>query len=80
MRLSAVSFCFVVSVAGILAGQDKGPPVPRQPVAPVVSRSPGELPAKVIDRIRGGSVIFSYYPDKDWLNTSRFLTGCSSAS
>jgi len=36
--------------------------------------------AKVIDRIRGGSVIFSYYPDSDWLNSSRFLTGCSSAS
>ena len=27
----------------------------------------------VIDTVRGGGVIFSYYPDKDWLNTSRFL-------
>jgi hypothetical protein len=31
---------------------------------------------KVIDRIRGGGVVFSYYPDKDWLQTSRFLNGC----
>ena len=30
----------------------------------------------VIDTIRGGGVIFSYYPDADWLKTSRFLNGC----
>jgi hypothetical protein len=35
---------------------------------------------KVIDRIRGGGVIFSYYPDHDWLKTSRFLNGCTAAS
>jgi L,D-transpeptidase catalytic domain len=34
------------------------------------------IASKVIDRIRGGGVIFSYYPDKDWLETSRFLQGC----
>jgi hypothetical protein len=33
--------------------------------------------AKVIDRIRGGGVVFSYYPDQDWLKTSRFLRGCA---
>jgi hypothetical protein len=27
----------------------------------------------VIDTIRGGGVIFSYYPDERWLSTSRFL-------
>ena len=27
----------------------------------------------VIDTIRGGGVIFSYYPDRNWLSTSRFL-------
>jgi hypothetical protein len=27
----------------------------------------------VIDTIRGGGVIFSYYPDQRWLNESRFL-------
>jgi hypothetical protein len=33
----------------------------------------------VIDTIRGGGVIFSYYPDADWLSRSRFLT-CADAS
>jgi hypothetical protein len=28
---------------------------------------------KIIDTIRGGSAIFSYYPDKDWLSKSAFL-------
>jgi hypothetical protein len=27
----------------------------------------------VIDTVRGGGVIFSYYPDQDWLSSSRFL-------
>ena len=30
----------------------------------------------VIDTLRGGGVIFSYYPDTDWLASSRFLNGC----
>jgi hypothetical protein len=34
------------------------------------------IATKVIDRIRGGGVIFSYYPDQDWLQTSKFLHGC----
>jgi len=28
---------------------------------------------KVIDTIRGGDVIFSYYPDQSWLKASKFL-------
>ena len=32
----------------------------------------------VIDTIRGGGVIFSYYPDDTWLTKSRFLRGCAS--
>ncbi len=28
---------------------------------------------QVIDTIRGGGVIFSYYPDQTWLKSSRFL-------
>lgn len=32
---------------------------------------------EVIDTIRGGGVIFSYYPDDDWLTKSRFLGGCA---
>jgi hypothetical protein len=31
----------------------------------------------VIDSIRGGGVIFSYYPDARWLAESRFLGGCA---
>jgi hypothetical protein len=31
---------------------------------------------EVIDTVRGGGVIFSYYPDAAWLKTSRFLNGC----
>ena len=32
----------------------------------------------VIDTIKGGSLIFAYYPDSQWLQQSRFLGGCSS--
>ena len=30
----------------------------------------------VIDRIKGGSVVFAYYPDPAWLSQSAFLTSC----
>jgi hypothetical protein len=36
------------------------------------------IASKVINRIRGGSVIFSYYPDQEWLHRSKFLKGCGS--
>ena len=36
------------------------------------------IASKVINTIRGGGVIFSYYPDQDWLQTSKFLQGCRS--
>jgi hypothetical protein len=32
---------------------------------------------EVIDRIRGGGVIFSYYPDQEWLKSSRFRTAAA---
>jgi hypothetical protein len=28
---------------------------------------------KLIDTVRGGGVVFSYYPDSNWLQSSRFL-------
>ena len=31
----------------------------------------------VIDTIKQGSLVFAYYPDKQWLRGSRFLNGCS---
>ena len=34
----------------------------------------------VIDTVRGGGVIFSYYPDQTWLNTSRFLNCAQKAA
>ena len=34
----------------------------------------------VIDTVRDGGVVFSYYPDQTWLNSSRFLKGCAVAS
>jgi hypothetical protein len=33
----------------------------------------------VIDTVRGGGVVFSYYPDEEWLSSSKFLNGCSAA-
>lgn len=31
---------------------------------------------RVIDRIRGGTPVFAYYPDADWLSRSPFLGSC----
>jgi hypothetical protein len=39
-------------------------------LSPRVARS-------IIDAIRGSGVIFSYYPDQEWLNGSRFLNDCA---
>jgi hypothetical protein len=33
----------------------------------------------VIDTIKGGSLVFAYYPDQEWLKESRFLNGCAYA-
>lgn len=32
-----------------------------------------EVASKIINTLRGGTPIFAYYPDKDWLSTSAFL-------
>ena len=32
---------------------------------------------ELIDRVKGGSLVFSYYPDADWLENSKFLSSCS---
>ena len=49
-------------------GRSWGCPALSQTVAP-----------QVIDTIKGGSVIFSYYPDNDWLASSSLLAGVSGA-
>ncbi|MFN8644161.1 MAG: murein L,D-transpeptidase catalytic domain family protein [Candidatus Binatia bacterium] len=34
---------------------------------------PETVSDRIIDRIQGGSAVFAYYPDRAWLQTSRFL-------
>jgi hypothetical protein len=31
---------------------------------------------KMIDLVKGGGLVFSYYPDAEWLKTSKYLGGC----
>lgn len=35
---------------------------------------------ELIDRIKGGNLIFAYYPDQLWLNSSQYLGDCAAAS
>ncbi len=37
-----------------------------------------EVAKHMIDRVKGGGLIFAYYPDKEWLKTSKYLGGCRS--
>lgn len=30
----------------------------------------------MIDRVKEGGLVFAYYPDADWLKTSKYLNGC----
>ena len=32
---------------------------------------------RVIDTVKGGGLVFSYYPDRNWLTSSPFLKGCA---
>jgi hypothetical protein len=34
---------------------------------------------ELIDRVKGGGLLFAYYPDANWLARSVFLNGCSAA-
>jgi L,D-transpeptidase-like protein len=34
----------------------------------------------VIDTVKGGSLVFSYYPDKNWLQSSKYLGDCGAAA
>ena len=40
---------------------------------------PDAVARSVIDRVKGGSLVFSYYPDARWLQTSQFLGTCQAA-
>jgi hypothetical protein len=37
---------------------------------------PVEVAQRVIDRIRGGTPVFAWYPDRAWLASSPFLGAC----
>jgi L,D-transpeptidase-like protein len=50
-------------------GRSHGCPAVREPIA-----------RELIDHVKGGSLVFSYYPDTDWLAASTFLNGCQQAS
>ena len=34
----------------------------------------------VIDTVKGGSLVFSYYPDKEWMKSSKYLGDCDAAA
>jgi len=36
-----------------------------------------DIARPLIDRVKGGGLVFAYYPDQDWLNTSKFLNSCN---
>jgi hypothetical protein len=31
---------------------------------------------EMIDRVKGGGLVFAYYPDAEWIKTSKYLGGC----
>ncbi len=35
---------------------------------------------QVIDLVKGGNLVFSYYPDQQWLKTSQYLGDCAAAA
>ena len=37
------------------------------------------IATELIDRVKGGSLVFAYYPDETWLGASRYLGGCAAA-
>ena len=37
-----------------------------------------DIAREMIDRIKEDGLVFAYYPDKGWLQSSKFLTGCGS--
>ncbi|MEO6221947.1 MAG: murein L,D-transpeptidase catalytic domain family protein [Vicinamibacterales bacterium] len=50
-------------------GRSWGCPALRQDVA-----------RQLIDRVKGGNLVFAYYPDQQWLKTSQYLGDCAAAS
>ncbi|MEO8677654.1 MAG: murein L,D-transpeptidase catalytic domain family protein [Vicinamibacterales bacterium] len=36
-----------------------------------------DVAREMIDRVKDGGLVFAYYPDQDWLKSSKYLRGCS---
>jgi hypothetical protein len=41
---------------------------------------PQTVARELIDTVQGGSVVFSYFPDRAWLGASAFLAGARATS
>ena len=39
-----------------------------------------DIAKEMIDRVKGGGLVFAYYPDAKWLSSSKFLGGCGGAA
>ncbi len=50
-------------------GRRGGCPALREPIA-----------REVIDRVKGGGLLFAYYRDHQWLKTSKHLGDCAAAA
>lgn len=35
-----------------------------------------DVAREMIDKVKGGGLVFAYYPDAEWLKTSKYLGGC----
>ena len=35
-----------------------------------------DVARQMIDRVKGGGLVFAYYPDAGWIKTSKYLVGC----
>jgi hypothetical protein len=38
-----------------------------------------DIARELIDRLKGGNLLFAYYPDRDWLTSSKYLGSCAAA-
>jgi L,D-transpeptidase catalytic domain len=39
-----------------------------------------DVAREVIDRVKDGGLVFAYYPDQDWLKSSKYLGGCGAST
>jgi hypothetical protein len=39
-----------------------------------------DVARQLIDKVKGGNLLFAYYPDANWLKTSQYLGDCAAAS